>query len=536
MNDISWLFSLTMFVVNITFQIFMFIVQLIIRLSIPIIQLFFKVLGGVGHEAYKSLNKRASYRHVLILGPGETIQPGATYGDLYDYSQTASLNELTQFTSVKARDGDFWLGKFVSLCHSNATTTKTDVWLPHDFLLQHLLIVGNIGSGKTELMLKSAESLMKSGHLVFVDAAGFLGNRLYPAALNVGSKLCCWDLNATSNKVVWNFLEELEKFGEERDIRAIAQAIYGQYDDRDQNAPFWKLHTNWLAGLIGISVEARRMGVKVEPSELVDLVVDRNKVVRILKFIPEANQKWGAILHGYLINSHFNHDSGFLLNKLTPFQDSKVKSICDGNSQIFINEALNRSSQKYTIVVGQSLADGDFGASLAAVMVSYIMKLMYRRMLNQGMGQIPTYMICDEARRLENIDYEQLTGIGRNASAGIVIMCQSMDQFSDRQLVAIQNNCKTQLFLQGVSYKSAEWMSKQIGEYPKPSIGINVKSGIVAPTPGASKTITYPMARKLGIAEITTRPPVLQGNRSALIRITSSRSQCTKPFLTDYSI
>lgn len=513
-----------------------FIGKIICNIAINVVKSFFNIFCWSLHEAYKSVNKNIGYSNVLILGPGETIKSGANYGDLYDYSQTARIDELDQFTPVNTKDDVFWLGKFVNLRKNQATNTGTNIWLQKDFLLQHVLVVGQPGTGKTELLLKSANSLMRSGHLVAVDAAGFLGNRLYPCALNAGSKLCCWDLNATNNQVVWNFLEELEKFGEENDIRAIAASLFGQFDDRDKNAPFWKMYTNWLTGLIGIAVEARRKGVAFEPSELIELVVDRDKVRRILQFVPEAKQKWGTTLHSYLNNSEFSRDSQFLIDKLAPFQDSRVKAICDGKSQIFLSEAFNRSSHKYTLVIGQSLADGNFGSSLAAVMVSYIMKLMYKRMQNPGAGWTPTYMICDEARRLENIDYEELTGIGRNASAGVILMCQSMDQFSDKQLVAVQNNCRTQVFLQGVSYNSAEWMSKQIGEYQRPTISMHVKSGVVGYSPLNSNTVTSQVIKKLGTAEITTRPSSLPSTRSAIVRITSGDSRCTKPFLTDYSI
>lgn len=505
------------------------------KITFNLVIYVFKLLGVLLHELYKLINKNINSSKILILGPDEAIKIGATPGGLYDYSQTAPIDELAQFIPASIRVGDFWLGNFVNLRNNQATKTGNDICLPNNFLLQHVLVVGQSGAGKTELLMKSADSLMRSGHLIAVDAAGFLGNRLYPSALNAGSKLCCWDLNATSNQVVWNFLEELEKFGEEQDVRSIAASLFGQFDDRDKNAPFWKMYTNWLAGLIGIAVEARKKGAAFEPSELIELVVDRDKVKRIMQSVPEARQKWGATLHSYLNNTEFSRDSQFLIDKLAPFQDSRVKAICDGKSEIFLSEAINRGYQKYTLVIGQSLADGNFGSSLAAVMVSYIMKLMYKRMQNPGAGWTPTYMICDEARRLENIDYEELTGIGRNASSGVILMCQSMDQFSDRQLVAVQNNCRTQIFLQGVSYNSAEWMSKQIGEYQRPTVSMHVKSGVMGSSPFNSKTLTYQNVKKLGTAEITTRPPGLPSTRSAIVRVTSSDSRCTKPFLTDYA-
>jgi type IV secretion system protein VirD4 len=76
------------------------------------------------------------------------------------------------------------------------------------------------------------------------------------------------------------------------------------------------------------------------------------------------------------------------------------------------------------------------------------MNILYRRMNKPQHSWTPTYIICDEAPRLKNLDYEELTAIGRNAKAGVVIMCQRIDQFSDKVLPAL-NNCRTQLFNAG---------------------------------------------------------------------------------------
>ncbi|PSB54129.1 type IV secretion system protein VirD4 [filamentous cyanobacterium Phorm 6] len=500
------------------------------------IQKILSLIWWIFHQTFKSVRASASSKNLLILGPGETLKPWVRYLELFDYSQTASSKEVKNLAHGDGKNGDFWLGKYVTFRKSQARLT-TDVWIPSDFLHQHVLIVGPPGAGKTELLLKSAENLMQKGNLVCVDAAGFLGDRLANFARSAGSKLVCWDLSATKNQVVWNFLEELEKFGTEKEIRAIAEALYGNIDDTDPNACFWKRDIMWLTAILGIVVEARRQNlVKLDPSDLPAIVMDRDAVEGLLNNLPQANAQWGSDLYSYLTlpDDRFGLDISFLQNKLSPFKDPGVRRICDGASGIFLLQALNGTS-RHTLVVGQSLADGKFGSSLAAVMISYVMNVMYRRMKNPQHSWMPTYIICDEAPRLKNIDYEELTAIGRNAKAGVFLMCQSIDQFPEKTLPAL-NNCRTQIFLQGVSHKTADWLSKPLGEYQRQVMTMSVSGGAFGPSPFNQKNVSYERVPVLGIWEISNRPlPALPSGLSAIVRVNAAQTPTTKPFLTDYS-
>ncbi|MEZ2232564.1 type IV secretory system conjugative DNA transfer family protein [Microcoleus sp.] len=506
--------------------------QILIWLFKCTIELYVKFLCYLAKKVW-SLGARS--KNLLILGPGESLKPGVRYRELFDYSQTANSKEVINLAHGDGKNGDFWLGKYVTFSNSKARLT-TDVWIPSDFLHQHVLVVGPPGAGKTELLLKSAENLMQKGNLVCVDAAGFLGDRLASFARSAGSKLVCWDLSATKNQVVWNFLEELEKFGTEKEIRAIAQALYGNFEPTDANAAFWSRDIMWLTAILGVVVEARRQNlIKLNPSDLPDLVMDRDAVRALLTNLPQAtNTQWGCDLYSYLSlpDDRFGLDISFLQNKLSPFKDPGVRKICDGASDIFLLQALNGTS-RHTLVVGQSLADGKFGSSLAAVMISYVMNVMYRRMKKPQHSWMPTYIICDEAPRLKNIDYEELTAIGRNAKAGVFLMCQSIDQFPEKTLPAL-NNCRTQIFLQGVSHKTADWLSKPLGEYQRQVMTMTVSGGAFGPSPGTN--VGYERVPVLGIREISNRPlPALPSGLSAIVRVNAAETPTTKPFLTDYS-
>ncbi|MEZ2279246.1 MAG: type IV secretory system conjugative DNA transfer family protein [Microcoleus sp.] len=507
--------------------------QILIWLFKCTIELYVKFLCYLAKKVW-SLGARS--KNLLILGPGESLKPGVRYRELFDYSQTANSKEVINLAHGDGKNGDFWLGKYVTFSNSKARLT-TDVWIPSDFLHQHVLVVGPPGAGKTELLLKSAENLMQKGNLVCVDAAGFLGDRLASFARSAGSKLVCWDLSATKNQVVWNFLEELEKFGTEKEIRAIAEALYGNIDDTDPNASFWKRDIMWLTAILGVVVEARRQNlVKLDPSDLPALVMDRDAVEGLLNNLPQANAQWGSDLYSYLSlpDDRFGLDISFLQNKLSPFKDPGVRKICDGASGIFLLQDLNGTS-RHTLVVGQSLADGKFGSSLAAVMISYVMNVMYRRMKNPQHSWMPTYIICDEAPRLKNIDYEELTAIGRHAKAGVFLMCQSIDQFPEKTLPAL-NNCRTQIFLQGVSHKTADWLSKPLGEYQRQVMTMTVPGGTVGPSPDNGTNVGYERVPVLGIREISNRPlPALPSGLSAIVRVNAAQTPTTKPFLTDYS-
>jgi energy-coupling factor transporter ATP-binding protein EcfA2 len=526
-------------------QIVQALFQIVLQITGSLIPAIVNLMGSTVGSVFKgigwTLNQILKFlargrKGVLILGPGENLKPGVGYRSLYDYSQTASKQEIAALAVGDPQKGDFWLGRYLGL-QGSKTKTYSDLWLPNDFLHEHLLIVGATGSGKTELLLKSAGNLMRQGNLVLVDAAGFLGDRLFPAARSAGSKMICWDIGSKNNRVVWNFLEELEKFGAEQEIRAIAEALYGQYDDTDKNAAFWKRDTGWLTAILAIVVASRKEGllaIKLEPSDLPTLVMDRDGIRALLGNLPQAAAQWEPDLISYLMlaDDRFALDLSFLQNKLSPFKDPDVKAICDGQSGVYILPALN-GNKKHTLVIGQNLADGKFATALAAVMISYVMNVMYRRMRNPNYKWNPTYIICDEAPRLENIKYGELTAIGRNAKASVVLMCQSIDQFQEKTLPAL-NNCRTQIFLQGVSLKTAEWLSKQLGEYERQEMTMT-STGVVGPSPWNQRQIGYKRVPVLGIRELTTRPDGKFPKRNAAIRVTNSRSPMTKTFLTDYS-
>jgi type IV secretory pathway TraG/TraD family ATPase VirD4 len=527
-------------------QIVQTLFQIVLQITGSLIPACFKLIGSTIGSVFKGtgwiFNQGFKFtargrKGLLILGPGENLKPGVSYRGLYDYSQTASKQEVGALAVGDPQKGDFWLGRYIGLEGSKAKT-YSDIWLPNNFLHEHLLIVGATGSGKTELLLKSAGNLMRQGNLVLVDAAGFLGDRLLPAARSNGSKLICWDIGAKNNRVVWNFLEELEKFGSEKEIRAIAEALYGQYDDTEPNAAFWKRDTGWLTAILGLVVASRKQGwsnYKYEPSDLPGLVMDRDSVNDLLTNLPyQITAQWKPDLISYLMlpDDRFALDVSFLQNKLSPFKDPDVRAICDGKSDVFLIQALN-GNKKHTLVIGQNLADGKFGTALAAVMISYVMNVMYRRMKNPNFKWNPTYIICDEAPRLENIKYEELTAIGRNATVGVVLMCQSIDQFKDKTLPAL-NNCRTQIFLQGVSLKTAEWLSKQLGEYERQEMTMT-NNGVVGPSPWNQRQIGYKRVPILGVHELTTRPDSKFPKRNAVIRVNESHSPVTKTFLTDYS-
>lgn len=535
-----WLIT---FIIQVYFQILGFIVKTAFQTGVWAAKIIMKVMGacflGLGwsfHQGFKSVGAAANSKDILILGPGESLKPAVRYREFFDYSQTANSKLVQNLAQGDGKNGDFWLGNYVTFRRSKARLT-TGVWIPREFLHQHVLIVGATGSGKTELLLKSAQNLMHKGNFVCVDAAGFLGDRLSHLARSAGSKLVCWDLSATKNQVVWNFLEELEKFGTEKEIRAIAEALYGNFNDTDNNVAFWKRDIMWLTAILGIVVEARRQNlIKLNPSDLPALVMDRDAVRALLGGLPQADNQWGSDLYSYLSlpDDRFGLDISFLQNKLSPFKDPNVKKICDGTSGIFLLRALNGTS-RHALVVGQSLADGKFGSSLAAVMISYVMNVMYRRMKNPSHNWTPTYIVCDEAPRLKNIDYEELTAIGRNAKAGVFLMCQSIDQFPEKTLAAL-NNCRTQIFLQGVSHKTADWLSKQLGEYQRRVMTMTVNQGTFGPSPFNQRSVNYERVPVLGIWEISNRPlAALPSSLSAIVRMNASQSPTTKPFLTDYS-
>jgi len=517
------------------------ITKFIGSLTIHLIGLIFGALTG--RNRIKSTN-------VLILGAGETLKPNLQFNELFDYSQVASRNEMAGLTTTGGgQNGDFWVGRHVGL-KGNKASVVGDIWIPNQFLTQHVLIVGPPGSGKTELILRSAQSLVSSGNLIWIDAAGSMVDRLAPLARQSGAKVGCWDLTCTRDRVVWNFLEELEKFGKELEIRAIAKAIYGNVNESDPNAAFWQRDIIWLTAIVGVLTEARRMGIPFDPSDMPNLVMDRDKMRDLVTNLPNAYHQWGTDLISYftLSDDRFAQDISFLYGKLSRFKEPDTKAICDGKSTIQLLSALN-GKNRHMLVIGQSLKHGEFGSALAGIMLNYIMNIIYKRGANRSHNWNPIYLICDEAPRLKNVDFEEISAIGRQYKASVFLICQSIDQFPEKTLPTL-NNCRTQILLQNVSQKTADFLSKPLGDYQRPvTTSALTKSfeqqGFFSNPFSNTKNQTrstnrnYERVPILGLHEITGRPyDALPSDRSALVRVTAASSNLNvtkKVFLTDYS-
>lgn len=471
-------------------------------------------------------------RKVLILGSGERLRSDVKHKEIWDYSQTAERNEVRKLTSRK--DGDFWLGKFVFL-HQNKAELRKDIWLSSGSLPQGVLCIGSQGSGKTELLLRSAENLMRKGHLVWVDAAGSMVNRLAPLAQKAGLEMACWDLTSSKHRVVWNFLEELSRFNPldstgVKGIRAISFALYGEINLADPNSNFWLLQRQWLTAIIGIIVEARRKKlVTIDPSYIPELIADRDAIRALINNLPQVQSQWGGDLATYLQlpDEDFSRHIGLFNERLGFLKEPDVKDICDGQSSIFLLSALN-GEKKHAIIIGQPVFAGETGARLAGVMVSYIQNIIYRRALNRDRDWIPIHLICDEAPRLKNVNFKELVAIGRQFKVCVFLICQAFEQFADNAKEAAEL-CRTKIFLQGVSATSAKLLSDALGEFDRAIEIIN--------NDGEVSHLDFRKAPVLGTREITDRPYCrLPSKRSGIIRIDTSSSAVSKTFLTDYSV
>jgi hypothetical protein len=531
-----------------TFQIYIQIIWGIIKF---IFNLTTNLLGWIFSGFSSSFNgySRIKNINVLVLGSGETLKPNLQFNELFDYSQTANNNEMGGLiTTGNRQNGDFWVGKYIGL-KGNRASAINDVWIPNEFLTQHVLIVGPPGSGKTELLLRSAQSLIFSGNLIWIDAAGSMVNRLSPLARQSGAKVGCWDLSCSKDRVVWNFLEELEKFGKELEIRAIAKAIYGEVSNSDPNQAFWQRDIIWLTAILGVITEARKQGIPFDPSDLPNLVMDRAKMLDIVDNLPNASQQWGTDLYSYfnLPDDRFSQDISFLYGKLSRFKEPDTKAICDGKSTIQLLPALN-GKNRHMLVIGQSLKHGEFGSALAGIMLNYIMNIIYKRSANRNHNWNPIYLMCDEAPRLKNVDFEEITAIGRQYKASVFLICQSIDQFPEKILPTL-NNCRTQIFLQNVSQKTADFLSKPLGEYQRPVFTTAITKGSQhqgmfsnpfsnSNNRGGSTNQGWERVPVLGMREITGRPyDALPSDRSALVRVTAASPKLNvtkKVFITDY--
>lgn len=520
--------------VNLLFQIMFQAIQLSFQILGLCLKTLFKVIGWITNEILKFSTSKLSHKDLVVLGTQDQMRPMVNYREFFDYSQLANRQEVSIFQN--AVDG-FWVGQYMDF-RNNKPRVYEDIWIPQSFLQEHCLMVGLTGSGKTELLLKNISSLMQAGHIILVDATGDLAQRIQPIAQQVGSTLCYWGLDSCPQRITWNFLEQIQKQPKEQEIRAIAEAIYGNINDSDQNAAFWKRDIKWLTAIIAIAVEARRANVyNFQPSDLVSLSGDRTLIEEILNKLPHVKNQWGSDLSDYLSipDDQIGRDIGFLQTKLSPFKDTDVKQICDGKSSLDLWKSLNslRGNYHYTLVVGQSLASGKFGATLASIILRYLTNVMYRRMKNRQADWIPTYIICDEAPRLKGIDFKEFTAIGRNAKASIILMCQYIQDFGEQKEAL--NNCRTQILLQGVSDDTAEWFSKQLGEYQRKVMQLSAGGFAVGTGFNTQRNITSERAPILGIKELTSRPRNLPSKRSIIIRLNSSNSPTQKPFLTDYS-
>lgn len=476
-----------------------------------------KVIKVIFKKINKFIGISPDNEQVFVLGAGEFYQRSMKDTRVFDYSQTANISDMGFLISGNYQQGDFWLGRYINF-RNNQAFLDMDVWLPNQFLHQHVLIVDKTETKKAELFLTSARNLILQGNLICIDGEGLLGDRLVSLASSVGANIVFWNnTNSGKNRIVWNFLEELEKFGTEEEIRNIAITLYGTNISVRSSQDII-----WLTAILALIIEARRQKIcQINPSDLPDFILDRNQTQALLSQLPEAADRWGPDLLSYLSLSdqEFARDIKFIYQRVSCFKLPEVRAICDGMSNIFFLRFLNGNSRSI-LVLGAGLINNK-SLSIVILMMTYIINVMHRRLKNINYNWLPIYIVADAGEKAKFLKIEEMMKMGKNAKISVILLSKSIEQLTKKSGTLAQtlaHNCQTQIFLSGVSRQSANWFSKQFGKYQRYS----------------RSTKDFPV---LGISEICQRPPnLMPSNFSAIVRLNWAESPTNKPFLTDYSV
>jgi type IV secretory pathway TraG/TraD family ATPase VirD4 len=391
-----------------------------------------------------------------VLAPGDPPPPPTANGSYFDFRGVLSLRGVPNDLQV----AEFPVGRYVH----PAKGPRGPIALPAGVVGHHAAVVGPAGSGKTTGIIVPwiIAGLRAGWSVVTIDVKGNLIDRVRNAVQVSGQPLgvraSVLDYTRPAQSVRWNWLAELDS---ERAIDNAVQSILGKEPPPKSDPFFFHMDSQVLRGLLELASVSSHRDTLTAASLLRTLRDQRKMVERVKRYPSSPAFPRLRDLETLYPDEYAKRIAGVAirLDALAKPVVEAVTNRCD----IRANDVLG--SQRLVSVVAP-VQDGQMAATLSSLFINQLLFRAYDRFVNPG--GVPVLLVLDEAAQIaDRVDFESLLSVAREAQIAAVIAVQDVAQFKDEnQRSIIFANSGTVIYMPRTSSKSAELLSKRLGEHP----------------------------------------------------------------------
>jgi len=460
-----------------------------------------KAAARAGNELSGAIGDYSASRGARrgILSPGDPPPPPTAAGSYYDYRGVLALRSVP----ADLQHAEFPLGRYVH----PAKGPRQPIGLPAGVLAHHAAVVGPAGSGKTTSVIVPwiIAGLRAGWSVVTIDVKGNLASRVQQEAQRsggpIGVRRHLLDYTNPAHSAKWNWIAELDS---DRAIDSAVKSIIGKEPPAKTDPYFFHLDGQILRGLLELtSISPRRDTVTA--SRLLQVLKDQSRLTRMLARHPQSPA--AARLRD--------------LENLYPDDYAKrisgVATRLDALANPMVEAVTNRAGLRAGEVLGTPafvsvvapVQDGQMAAMLSSLFINQLLFRAYDRFTHPG--GVPLLLVLDEAAQIaDRVDFESLLSVAREARVAAVIAVQDVAQFKDEnQRSIVFANCGSAIYLRRTSPKSAELLSKRVGEHAVPSASVSVgpaSSGWGSQTSRSTQTQMVPVLAAREIMELPFGP------------------------------
>lgn len=430
-----------------------------------------------------------------ILAPGDPAPPPTADGSYYDFRGVLALRSVPQDLQA----AEFPLGRYVH----PAKGPRQPIGLPEGVVAHHAAVVGPAGSGKTtSIIIPWIIAGLRAGwSVVTIDVKGNLTDRVRHAAQSsgrpIGVRVHVVDYTNPAKSAKWNWLAEMDS---DRAIDSAVKSIIGKEPPGKSDPYFFHLDSQILRGLLELtSISPRRDSVTA--SRLLQVLTDQARLTRMLHSNPRSPAAARLRDLEALYPDDYSKRISGVATRLDALANPMIEAVTN-RAGLRVQDVLRTPT---FVSVVAPVQDGQMAAMLSSLFINQLLFRAYDRFAHPG-GP-PLLLVLDEAAQIaDRVDFESLLSVAREAQVAAVIAVQDVAQFKDEnQRSIVFANCGSAIYLRRTSAKSAELLSKRVGEHAVPSASVSVSpapSGWGTHTSRSTQTQMVPILAAREIMEL----------------------------------
>jgi type IV secretory pathway TraG/TraD family ATPase VirD4 len=304
---------------------------------------------------------------------------------------------------------------------------NTGVVLDEEIFSKHILALGSIGSGKTNLLYHIVKTIISSltedDIIVFFDAKGDYIKEFYRGGIDcvIGNKK---RLVPEYNVVLWNVFEDiLISPADERleTVREVATSLFKKYIDSSQNPTFIMGARDLLCALIMIALrEMEGKGERWSNKRMKDYL-NRATAKEIRAKLLEYDDLYWAT--SYVMSDNSPTTQSYLSPLFMVAQEIFSGSFAE-EGDFSIRKAIQEKGGR-SIFLEYDIASGNILQAIYTVLIDLAMK----ESLGQGKPKGNVYFVLDEFPLIPRVNYmDNALNFGRSQGVKVIAGIQNVGQ------------------------------------------------------------------------------------------------------------